>query len=143
MKDLLDEGLSNHEFLQTLFERKKLRPHFKLAVWKNAIALVKQTYKSTLHFPSDERFGLTSQMRRAAVSVALNISEGAGRKTAKDRLRFMNISDASLSEVETCNIIALELDYFNQNQFLEMLTPMNSVSAPLQGLMRSLKNSIE
>lgn len=143
MKDLLEDNLSNDEFLQTLYERKKLRPHFKLAVWKNAITLIKQTYFSTSKFPSDERFGLTSQIRRAAVSVALNIAEGSGRRTPKDRLRFMNISDASLSEVETCSIIALELNYFSQKQFLEMLAPMNAVSAPLHGLMRSLKKSID
>ena len=107
MKDLLDEKLTNDDFLHKPYERKKIRPHFKLVVWKNSIALVKQIYFLTAKFPSDERFGLTSQIRRAAVSVALNISEGAGRRTPKDRLRFMNMSDASLSEVETCSIIAL------------------------------------
>jgi four helix bundle protein len=83
-----------------------MRPHHNLDVWKKAVEFSVQIYKATEGFPRDERFGLTSQLRRAAVSIAANIAEGAGRKSKKEFANFLSISQGSASEVETEIIIA-------------------------------------
>ena len=76
-----------------------MRPHHELRVWRDAIDLVAKLYVLTAGFPADERFGLTAQMRRAAVSVPSNIAEGAARGSRKDFLRFLMIARGSLSEL--------------------------------------------
>ncbi|MDD2753455.1 MAG: four helix bundle protein [Candidatus Portnoybacteria bacterium] len=80
-----------------------------LIVWQKAIGLVKETYKITGLFPSSELYGLTSQMRRAAVSIPSNIAEGKKRKTKKDFVQFLRITDGSVAELETQIIIAKDL----------------------------------
>ncbi|XAM01002.1 four helix bundle protein [Phycisphaeraceae bacterium D3-23] len=82
-----------------------------LLVWQKSHALVLQTYKMTACFPSDERFGLVSQMRRAAVSVPANIAEGFRRATAQEKRRFMNIAQASLEELRYFFILTEDLAY--------------------------------
>jgi four helix bundle protein len=80
-------------------------------VWQSAHRVALATYKVTREFPSDERFGLTSQMRRAAVSVAANIAEGFGRRLPGDKCRFYNISQGSLEEYRYYLILAGDLGY--------------------------------
>ena len=75
--------------------------HKDLIVWRKAIALASKVYAATRQLPSDERFGLTAQLRRAVVSVPSNIAEGAGRNGAKEFLNFIGISRGSLAELET------------------------------------------
>ncbi|WP_194976311.1 four helix bundle protein [Aquiflexum lacus] len=82
-----------------------------LDIWKRSIKLAVKVYKATKLFPSEERFGLTSQMRRCAVSVPSNIAEGAGRKSNKEFSQFLSISYASLCELETQVIISEELEF--------------------------------
>ena len=77
------------------------RPHRKLIAWQKAIELVTEIYKITESFPRTEEFGLSSQMRRAAISVPSNIAEGLTRKTNKDKVHFLNIAQSSLSEIDT------------------------------------------
>ena len=77
------------------------KPHKRLIVWQKAMDAVEEMYRLTEHFPSEERFGLVSQMRRASVSIATNIAEGAARQTTKERLQFLFISRGSLSELDT------------------------------------------
>jgi four helix bundle protein len=77
------------------------RPHYILEAWKEAKKLVREIYQLTQGFPKDETFGLTSQMRRAAVSIPSNIAEGAARSGQKELLQFLNIARGSLSELET------------------------------------------
>jgi len=86
------------------------KTHKDLDVWKLSIQLVKAIYKLTSEFPSEEKFGLISQIRSAAVSIPSNIAEGAARNSIKDYIRFLYISLGSLSEVETQLIIAKELN---------------------------------
>ena len=86
------------------------KTHKDLDVWKLSIQLVKDICKLTSEFPSEEKFGLISQIRSAAVSVPSNIAEGAARNSNKDYVRFLYISLGSLSEVETQLIIAKELN---------------------------------
>jgi four helix bundle protein len=77
------------------------RPHKKLKVWQKAIELVVAIYDVTRMFPENEEFGLRAQMRRASVSVPSNIAEGLTRKSPREKLHFLNIADALLSEIDT------------------------------------------
>lgn len=88
--------------------------HKKLEVWKLSLELVKEVYRLTAGFPKEEMFNLTSQMRRAAVSVASNLSEGAARKTKPDKRRFFEISRSSLVELDTQVEISIGLNYLNE-----------------------------
>ena len=83
--------------------------HKTLEIWVEGINLVSSIYKITSTFPKEEIYGLVSQMRRAAISISINIAEGAARNSRKEYTRFLNISLASLAELETQNIIAQRL----------------------------------
>ena len=82
-----------------------------LEVWQQAHKLVLAIYKASQHFPDDERFGLTSQLRRAAVSIAANIAEGFRRRGVQDKLRFYNNAEGSLAEVQCYLVLAHDLGY--------------------------------
>jgi four helix bundle protein len=108
------------------------RPHYKLEAWKEAMALVKATYKVTQAFPKDETFGLVSQMRRTAVSVPSNVAEGAARTSPKEFAQFLNIARGSLSELETQLLIATDLGYVDgKNDIFKLL---DKVSRLITGL---------
>lgn len=87
-----------------------------LQVWQKAIAITKATYKLTEKFPTDERFGLTSQMNRAAISIASNIAEGSSRKSQKDYYRFLEIALGSVFELETQLLVAIEVSRVTQDE---------------------------
>ena len=87
------------------------KPHEQLEAWKFAMQLVKAVYQMTSDFPSEERYGLAQQMRRAAVSIPSNIAEGAGRNGAKEFLNFIGISRGSLAELETQLQLAVMLGF--------------------------------
>ena len=88
-----------------------IKTHKDLDVWKLSIQLVKDIYQLTSKFPSEEKFGLVAQIRRAVVSIPSNIPEGEARNSDKDYIRFLYISLGSLSEIETQLIIAEELGF--------------------------------
>ena len=106
-----------------------------LIVWQEAHKFVLMIYQATRQFPSDERFGLTSQMRRAAVSVPANIVEGYKRRGIGDKIRFYNISEASLEEVRYYLILSAELRYIMDINKLEQQAA--SVARLLNGLTKS------
>jgi four helix bundle protein len=87
------------------------KPHEKLEAWKFAMQLVKAIYELTAEFPGEERYGLSQQMRRAAVSIPSNIAEGAGRNSPKEFLNFIGISRGSLAELETQLQLAVMLGF--------------------------------
>lgn len=116
-----------------------MRPHEKLEVWKRAVGLVTKIYGATKNFPVDERFGLTSQIRRAAVSIPANIAEGAARQSTKEFLQFISIAQGSASEVETELLIALNLKYLALAEFEELMSEIESVSRMLIGLANHLR----
>ncbi|MBS0457068.1 MAG: four helix bundle protein [Proteobacteria bacterium] len=89
----------------------KKRPHEELDVWREAMALVESIYACSSRFPDSERFGLTSQIRRSAVSIPSNIAEGAARRSTPELLRFLAIARGSLSELDTQLQIAIRLLY--------------------------------
>jgi four helix bundle protein len=114
------------------------RPHKKLQVWENAMNLVTSIYKLTSNFPKEETYGLKSQLRRAAVSVPSNISEGLTRRTKADKIHFLNITNGSLSEIDTQLEIALRLNYIVEAEFEKLESELITVQKLLSGLIRSL-----
>ncbi|NYT74342.1 four helix bundle protein [Halomonas sp. QX-2] len=117
-----------------------MRKHQQLRVWQEAMDLVVAIYSMTSSFPSVERYGLASQMQRAAVSVPSNIAEGAARGSKPDFLRFLHIARGSLSELETQCKIAQRLGYMDDISTLELA--INSVFSQLGGLIKHLKASL-
>ena len=108
--------------------------------WQEGIGLVKAVYEATQSFPVDERYGLTSQIRRSAVSIPANIAEGAARGTQKEFLRFLTISRGSLSELETLLTIATEVGFLTDDSAQHLTDLCDLVSSRLSGLIRSVKN---
>ena len=115
------------------------RPHKRLVAWQKAVELVTEIYKMTEGFPKKEEFGITSQLRRAAISVPSNIAEGLTRKTKKDKLHFLNIAQASLSEIDTQFEISLRLGYVSQPVYEEAEKKLVEVEKLLSGLSRSIQ----
>ncbi len=115
------------------------RPHKKLHLWKKGIELVSHLYETTKTFPREEEFGLKAQLRRAAVSVPSNIAEGLTRSTKKDKLHFLNISQGSLSELDTQVEICLVLRLLDQQMYDLTMNKILEVQMLLSGLIRSLK----
>ena len=119
------------------------RPHKELLCWQASRLFVKAIYEYTRLFPSEERFGITSQLRRASVSIPLNIAEGAARRTTKgsdaEFLHFLNIANGSAAEVDTLLDICLDLDYLNTTDFETLQAQLDYVSKLVYGLIRSLK----
>ncbi|MDP3353167.1 MAG: four helix bundle protein [Flavobacteriaceae bacterium] len=95
--------------------------HKNLDVWKKSMDLVVKVYQLTELFPLSEKYGLISQMRRAAVSIPSNIAEGAARKGDKELIQFLYISIGSLSELETQYLIAIRLSFIDKNEEFENL----------------------
>lgn len=88
-----------------------------LKAWQKARLLVKDVYMLTKSFPNEEKFGLISQMRRAAISIPSNIAEGTGRRSNKDFIRYLDIALGSAYELETQLILCLDIELINQNSF--------------------------
>jgi len=114
------------------------KPHKNLDVWKRSIDLVQQIYDLTKTFPKNEDYSLTSQMRRAAISIPANISEGAARQTKKEFIQFLHMAQGSLSELDTHLEVAIRLEYLKDNPS-ELSSLINSIDKMLTGLIKSLK----
>ncbi len=108
-----------------------------LETWQQAHQLVLAVYQATRNFPSDERYGLTSQLQRAAVSVPANIAEGFKRLGQADKVRFYNIAETSLEEVKYYFILSKDLGYIPDNE--QLLSSAESVSRLLYRLIQSVK----
>ena len=116
----------------------KTKTFTELIVWQKAHLLTLEIYKITEDFPKKELYGLTSQMRRSAVSVPANIAEGYRKSGKKDKVRFFNISQGSLEELKYYLILAQDLEYINKNS-LESLT--TEVGKLLNAYMKAILNS--
>jgi four helix bundle protein len=115
--------------------------HYKeLNVWQKAMEVVNDIYKLTASFPKDEVYGLTSQIRRAAVSIPSNIAEGAARDTTKDFLRFISITQGSLAELETQILIANNQDFVSEGDIFPLVRKMSDIGKMLNGLQKSLND---
>lgn len=98
--------------------------HKDLDVWKLGMQIVKDIYAATAKFPQEEMYGLTSQLRRAAVSVPANIAEGAARNGKKEFIQFLYVSLGSLSEIETLLIIVGDLNYLANDELINQVTSL-------------------
>ena len=116
-----------------------MRDHKKLRAFELADEIAILTYKFTVNFPREEQFGLTSQMRRAAVSVPSNIVEGCGRQTEAEFLRFLDIAYGSLRELEYQASLAIRLGFATATTDLQ--AKLNETSKVLAALIRSIRNS--
>lgn len=116
------------------------RKHHELRAWQEEMRLAKETYKVTSTFPKSETYGLTSQMRRAAVSVPSNIAEGAARAGNKEFLQFLSIARGSLSELDTQMRLATDFGYCRKEVLVN--SNINDVFGLLNGLINSIKKRI-
>lgn len=112
----------------------------KLEVWDDARELTRIIYRITRGFPDDERFGITHQMRRAAISVSSNIVEGSYRSTGKDKSNFMTIAYSSLMELLNQTIVSFDLSYINDTQYKEIRSQIEKVSNKLSSLTKYFKS---
>lgn len=103
------------------------------------MALVTQVYNVTKHFPREEMYGLTSQMRRAAISIPSNIAEGRSKRSTKDFLRFLQIAYGSAAELETQIMIGENLGYISNHQVKALLEEVNRIGRMLNGLYSRLE----
>ena len=114
-----------------------MAPEYKNVIaWQRAHQLTLAVYQQTKRFPSDERYGLTSQLRRAAHSIPANIAEGSARETDKDYLRFLIISRASLKEAEYFLLLARDLEYLSLQEYNHLTELLNDTIRPLSGLIK-------
>jgi four helix bundle protein len=110
----------------------------KLEVWQKAIDFADLVYKHTRRFPPDERFGLTNQMRRAAVSISSNIAEGTSRMSQSDFRRFIEIATGSVFEVISQAFIGRREGFLNEESFRALYTSAEEVGRMVSGLRKSL-----
>ena len=112
-----------------------------LEVWKAGMEITKDIYKVTEKFPKSELFGLTSQMRRAAVSIPSNIAEGNGRFYVKEYLQFLHISQGSLLELMTQIELSKELGFLQKNDFFRLYNKAVSLNKMLKSMINKLRKS--
>lgn len=112
-----------------------------LLVWQKAILFVTDIYKVTEYFPETEKFGLASQLRRAAVSIPSNIAEGNSRRSSADYLQFLKISRGSSAEVETQLITSQNLNYTTAEDHEKLNNQITEISKMLNGLINSIKHT--
>ncbi len=111
----------------------------KLLVWQKSIELINKTYTLTSSYPSEEKYGLTNQTRRAVISISNNIAEGCGRFTQKDLVHFLQMSLGSTNEVENCLIIAKSLNYIDGNGFSNLNLQLIEVRKMLLSLIEKVR----
>jgi four helix bundle protein len=116
-----------------------IRSYRELIAWQKTMDFVEAVYRTTARFPREEIYGLTSQIRRAAVSVPSNIAEGQGRNTTRDFLHFLSIAQGSVKEVETQVLIAERLTYVTKQVSGGLVAQTTEVGRLLSGLSNALK----
>ena len=117
-----------------------LKNYKDLKVWKKSYELCLETYRITSKFPREERYGLTSQIRRSAVSIPSNIAEGYGRKTTLDYVRMLYISYGSVCELETQVLLAGDLDLIEKGELGTLKKDIAEIERVLEALIKSLEN---
>lgn len=111
----------------------------KLEVWKNARVFVKEIYKITDLFPKNEQFGITSQIRRASLSITANIAEGFSRQTNKEKARFINIAYSSSWEIINFLILSKDLEFLSEEDYIKLRTDIEYISNQLNALYKKIK----
>jgi four helix bundle protein len=116
-----------------------VKTHKDLDVWKRGMSLVEQIYKATARFPKEEMYGLTSQLRKAAVSFPSNIAEGAARSSVREYIQFLYVALGSLSEIETQVMITGKLGYLPVDDMLEEVESLRKMTIKLIKYLKSKK----
>ncbi|HXX33246.1 MAG TPA: four helix bundle protein [Thermodesulfobacteriota bacterium] len=129
----MESGRYRKEIMAKMYEN--------LEVWKEAIDLAVTIYSVTDNFPKEETYGLTSQLRKAAVSISSNIAEGSGRKSKKDFRQFVHIASGSLNEVESLLIVSSRLNLIDVEFFKEIKARIQKLGRLIGGLLRYLNDS--
>jgi len=115
-----------------------MKTYTELFVWQKSMELVTSVYRETRNFPKEEIYGLTSQVRRCAVSIPSNIAEGFGRKSQQDFIRFLKISMGSLFELQTQLRIAKNLEYFEEVKFNTVFEETREIERMLSAFIQSI-----
>ena len=116
-----------------------MKNYQELIVWQESYQLTLRMYKLTESFPREEMYGLTSQIRRAALSVPANICEGFNRQTKKEYLQFLYIARGSLQEVDFLVLLSKDLNYIKKGEFLGLKSKIDLIGKLLSGLINSIK----
>lgn len=119
-----------------------MKPHQKLEVWKLSFSLVKHLYELTAKFPKEEKFGLTSQIRRACTSIPVNIAEGSARRSDRELQQFLYISLGSASELDTLLMLSLELGFITSDELEISKQQLDLVFKLLLGFIQVVKGRI-
>jgi four helix bundle protein len=127
----------------TIGEIMKVKSYADLQVWQKSMMLVTDIYKITADFPKQEIYGLTTQIRKSAVSIPSNIAEGSARETTRDLIRFINIAYGYLAEMETQLLIAKNIDYLAEEKLFPLMQRCREIGRMLNGLRQSLLSSLE
>jgi four helix bundle protein len=122
-------------------DEQKPRSYRDLIVWQKGIELVKRVYEITARFPADERFGLTSQMRRAAMSVPSNIAEGQARKSTGEFVQFISNAEGSLAELDTQIVLGAELGFVRVAEASATAAQIDELRRMLNSLRRKLTSA--
>ncbi len=112
-------------------------------VWQKSMRMVKRIYLVTKYFPKEEKYILTSQIRRSAVSIPSNIAEGYGRKSTKDYLRFLQIAMGSLYELQTQLEIAHSMSFLTKDSFLKIYADLREIERMLSSLISKIEESVK
>jgi len=123
-------------------ENTKIQKFTDLLSWQKGHELVLEIYKITSFFPKNEEYGLTSQIRRSAISITSNIAEGFSRRTYKDKISFYHISLGSLTELQNQLLIARDLEFISKDTFIIIADKSVGVSKLLNGLIKSSRLKI-
>lgn len=118
-----------------------MQPYTELKVWQRSHALVLQVYRVSAALPQEERFGLVSQLRRAAASVPTNIAEGSKRRSSHDFAHFLNMAEGSLAEVGYLLLLARDLGYVGDNQVAPMRVEVDGIARMLYSLRLKVEDS--
>ncbi|MCY3901344.1 MAG: four helix bundle protein [Caldilineaceae bacterium] len=121
-------------------QRTRIRSYRELKIWQRSMDLTVQTYELTRRFPSEEKYGLSSQMQRAAASVPANIAEGQARRSKKEFLQMLSIARGSLAELETFVTLSEKLGLIRRETSNSLLEDCAEINRMMNGLMRSLAN---
>jgi four helix bundle protein len=122
--------------------REKAKHYKDLLIWQKGMTLAKDVYALTTKVPTDERFGLVSQMRRAAVSVPSNIAEGQARHGTREFLQFLSHASGSLAELETQLLLSVDMKYCAPKDVDAITALLNELQKMISGLRRSLEGSL-
>ena len=124
----------------TVISNSKPKHYKDLLIWQKGMGLAKLVYKLTSGFPSEERYGLSSQMRRAAVSIPSNISEGQARQGTREFLQFLSHAEGSLAELETQLLISVDLDFASREDVEILLKEIDELQKMIVALKRKLSS---